>query len=64
MADLQSFFLPPAGIHPAINGHNYDLGGCSGILGEGSEGGEGSATVGQGEIAYSRESTIISGVLV
>jgi len=39
MADLQSFFLPPAGIHPSINTHNYDLGACSGVVCEGCEGG-------------------------
>ena len=64
MANLQTFYIPPAGICPLVIKHNYDLGACSGILGEGGEGGEGSATVGQGEIAYSRESTIMSGVLV
>ena len=33
MTELQFCLLPPAGIHPSINTHNYDLGGCSVVMG-------------------------------
>jgi hypothetical protein len=52
MANLQTFYIPPAGIHPSIIKHNYDLEACSGVLGEGCEGVEGSETVAQCEVTY------------
>ncbi len=33
MAVLQTYYIPPARIHPSAYRHNYDLGGCSVVMG-------------------------------
>ena len=64
MTDLQSYFIPPAGIHPSVYKHNYDLDACSGTLGEGVKGVKGLNHLSDGGLYTPWESTIISGVLL
>ena len=33
MTDLQTYYIPPAGIHPSAYSHNYDLGDYYGVMG-------------------------------